>query len=135
MRRARPLLLACLTGGALALVPGSASAVTPAQAAINDCTSHATLTHSYSVTALKDALAQLPPTDAAYTNCADVLRRQMNQQIASGNLNGKGGGGGSSLGTVLIVILIVLILGGAGATVAARRRRGDTDVPDADEGS
>jgi hypothetical protein len=133
MRRAHPLLLACLTAVALALVPASASAVTQAQAAINDCNGHASLTHSYSVATLRDALAQLPPTAAAYTNCADVLRRQMNQQIASGNLSGKGGGGGgSSLGTVLIVILIVLILGGAGATVAARRRRGDTDVSDAD---
>ncbi len=122
---------ALLTGFVLlaVLVPASASAA-GGNAVINDCNLHGKLTRHYSVAALRNALAALPPASAAYTNCPDVIRIALNQDLSHHSGSGAGAGsGGSFLPAWVIVVLIVVILGGAGATVAARRRRDGGDGP------
>jgi hypothetical protein len=113
---------------AAALAPTGALAVTTSQV-VTDCNSHGRLVQHYSVATLRHALATLPSDVAEYTNCPDVIRRQLLAQISGAKPSGSGSGsgsGGSFLPTWVIVLLVIVILGGAGATLAARRRGGQS---------
>jgi hypothetical protein len=110
---------------AVTLMPGRALAVTTSQV-VADCNSHGRLVQHYSNATLRTALATLPADVAEYTDCADVIRKQLLAQVSGtkspGSGPGSGGSGGSFLPTWVIVLLVIVILGGAGATLAARRR-------------
>ncbi len=90
MRRICALL--ALVAALLALAPAAASAKTKkpprklptaVAALINDCLVHdGVLTHHYSATLLKDALADLPTDIAEYTTCADAIRQAELAEIA-----------------------------------------------------
>ncbi len=121
-----------LVAALVAVATGLAAAV-PARAAsgkavIADCNAHNTLTRTYSIAALEDALRTMPADVAEYTDCHDVIERALLTQ--EGKLHRSGSVSGSSSGssflpTPLIVLLVVLAL--AAATLgglALRRRRG-----------
>lgn len=127
MRRRRPFLIALVVLAAVAPMSSTALAASPASTAqvVADCNAHARLIGSYSEATLRHALATLPAVVAEYTNCADVIRRQLLTQVGSSKSSGSGSGGGSSgsfLPTWVIVVLVVAILGGATGTALARRR-------------
>ncbi len=125
--------LLALLAGLLAIAIGLGAAV-PAPAAsggaavIADCNSHDTLTRTYSIAALEDALRTMPAEVAEYTDCNDVIQRALLAQEGKLHRTGSASGGSSSgsfLPTPLIVVLVVLAL--AAATfggLALRRRRG-----------
>ncbi len=132
MRRFIPLLVVLCALAPAVLTPGAARAATSPSTSqiVADCNAHGRLTGNYSDAMLRHALATLPADVAEYTNCADVIRRQLLAQVGTptSSKTGSGGGsGGSFLPTWVIVLLVVVILGGAGATVAARRR-GEADA-------
>ncbi len=113
---------------ALALAPSSSLAAVTTSHVVADCNAHGRLVERYSVATLRNALATLPADVAEYTNCPDVIRKQLLAQVGGSKSSGSGSGGGSGgsfLPTWVIVLLIIVILGGAGATVAARRRSGE----------
>jgi hypothetical protein len=130
MWRGRTLagLSATLTLAACALLPAAASAgLNPV---VGDCYAHTRLTKHYTTQQLQQALNNIPPDIAEYSNCPDVIREQLDQQLGGSGHGGSGGGGGSSFLPVWLIVLIVLIvLGGGGATIAARRRGGGGDQP------
>jgi hypothetical protein len=104
--------------------------VTPAlgagNAIVNDCQSNGQLTHTYSLSQLRHALAVMSATTKQYTNCADVVQAAITKAKNRTGGAGSGGSGGSFLPTPVIVILVLLILAlvtfGA---LAIRRRRAD----------
>jgi hypothetical protein len=93
---------------------------------VADCNTHTRLTHQYTVAQLRNALATMPADIKEYSDCSDVIQRQLLAQL--GGLRGHGGsgsgsGGGSFLPTPVIVVLALLVLGGAGFAAYAWRRR------------
>jgi hypothetical protein len=97
---------------------------------VADCNTHARLTHQYSLAQLRNALATMPADVKEYTNCSDVIQRQLLAQL--GGVHGHGGSGtqgGSFLPTPVIVVLALLVLGGAGFAAYAWRRRGEGSKP------
>jgi hypothetical protein len=132
------LALGCaLAVGAPALA-GAASSGTAAQA-ITDCNDHDHLTQSYSSAVLRQALAQMPADVREYTDCFDVIERQLFKQLgqsgAAGGASGTSSSGSSGLPTWLIVVIVVLALAAITfGALALRRRRttpgaGETDGP------
>jgi hypothetical protein len=126
-RRALTVLaLACvLSLGAPALV-SAASGGTPSQA-ITDCNDHLRLTQQYSSEVLRAALAQMPADVREYTDCFDVIERQLFKQLGK---SGAGTGaaapassGSSFLPTWLIVVIVVLALAAITFGALALRRR------------
>jgi hypothetical protein len=113
-----------------AAVPASASS---GSAVVADCNSHNTLTHSYSISQLETALNTLPADVSEYTDCKDVITREL--LIQQGKLKGKGSSGSSSssgsfLPTPVIIVLVVLLLAAATfGALALRRRRGPGSGP------
>lgn len=130
MWRGRTLagLTVALTLAACALLPAAAFAgLNPV---VGDCYTHTHLTKHYTTQQLQQALNNIPPDIAEYSNCPDVIREQLDQQLGGGGHGGSGGGGGSSFLPVwLIILIVVIVLGGGGATIAARRRGGGDDEP------
>ncbi len=126
MRRSGLLLIVLVALAAAVPAPTNALGVTARVVA--DCNAHGRLTGHYSEATLHTALNTLPTDVAEYTNCADVIRKQLLAQVGGSKSSGPGSGGGSGgsfLPTWVMVLLIIVILGGAGATVAARRRSGE----------
>jgi hypothetical protein len=125
----RPTTIIVLCAALTACVPALATASSPSSssaAVIADCQAHNKLTGSYTLQALKHALATLPADVAEYTDCHDVIQSQILAE-AHGNTSGDAGSGSGSsfLPTPVIVIIVVLAL--AGITFIAlevRRRRG-----------
>jgi hypothetical protein len=130
MRRRAPTLLAllcalCLVAPAMA---GAASSDTP-QAAITDCNEHGQLTAHYSPATLQAALGQMPVDVREYTDCYDVIERQLLAE------EGKAGSGGSTtapasssssfLPTWLIIVIVLLALAAITFGALAIRRRGE----------
>jgi hypothetical protein len=121
----RSLALIAVLGLGLLSAPvafGSAAQV------IADCNSHGTLTGHYSTTDLRAALGTIPAPVKEYTDCYDVINRQITAQI-----EGTPSGGGtvpaqsstsSAFPTWLIVVLGILALAGAALGTVALRRRG-----------
>ena len=136
------LALGCaLTVGAPALA-GAASSGTAAQA-ITDCNDHSRLTQSYSSPVLRQALAQMPADVREYTDCFDVIERQLFKQLGQSGAAGGGSAsssGSSGLPTWLIVVIVVLALAAITfGALALRRRRtppgpGGPDGPDGPAG-
>ena len=123
------LLAALLTACAgLGATPAAGSGLSPPLA---DCNTHARLTHHYTVKQLEHALATMQADISEYSDCHDVIQRQLLVQL--GELRqpgGPGGGGGSFLPVWLIVLLAVLVAGAAGfGALAVRSRRQGSDGP------
>lgn len=138
MRRwKRAITLGCavtaLTGVALAAPAAWAAAGNPI---INDCEANGQLTHTYTLSQLRHALAAMPASVKQYTNCYDVIQQALIQARKTGSAGpaGSGGSGGSFLPTPVLIILIVLVLAALGlgglAVVRRRRRRPDAGPPE-----
>jgi hypothetical protein len=124
------LLTSVLLLGALAvaLATGSASAAAPNPTA--DCNANSRLTQHYTDVQLRQALASMPADTKEYTDCYDVIQRQLLTQLGELKGSGSGGSGGSFLPTPVLIVLIVVVLGGAGAATVALRRRAGTGGAD-----
>jgi hypothetical protein len=109
---------------AASLLPATAGAA-GLSPAVADCNTHNHLTHHYSIAQLRNALATMPADIQEYTNCQDVIQRQLLAQLGTlrGN-RGSGSGGGSFLPTPVIVVLVLIVVGGVGFGTYAWRRRG-----------
>lgn len=60
------------------------AAYAPGYSVVNDCVAHGRLTHSYTKTQLRDALAVMPANVKEYTDCSDVIiRSALGQQVRS----------------------------------------------------
>lgn len=129
MRSLRPLLVTCAAVAALLVLPGQALAISPVT---TDCNTHNKLTHHYSVSELRNALATMPADVKEYTSCYQVIEDQLFHQLgkkapSSGSGSSTSGGSSSFLSTpVLIIVILVIVLGGGLAFIAARRGGGGT---------
>jgi hypothetical protein len=125
-----PLTLVCV---AAAILPGRAVGASPsgtAAQAISDCNDHAQLTRYYSPSVLRQALATMPADVKEYTDCYDVIERQLFAELSKGTTPGaatpKPSSGGSFLPTWLIVVIVLLALAAVTlAAVSIRRRRSE----------
>ncbi len=124
----RLIALAC----ALCVASGGAFAA-PALGAGNpifsECPS-GTLSHAYTVTQLRHALAVMPATVKQYTSCFDVVQQALlaarkHGGLSPGSAAKKNTSSSSSfLPTPVIIILVVLILAAVTFGALAIRRRG-----------
>jgi hypothetical protein len=138
MRRRLITVLALVCAIALC-APGVVIAASGSAAdAITDCNDHAGLTAQYSVDALRQALATMPVDVREYTDCYDVIQKQLFAELGTTGSGGSGTTGGSSSGSVLptplLVILILLVLAALtfGAIAIRRRSGGAPASPDDD---
>jgi hypothetical protein len=126
-----PLLAIPLTVVAMALSAGAA--VAGQSPAVADCNAHDQLTRHYTAAQLRTALSTMNADVKEYTDCYDVIERQLLNQLAAvhrGGPSSSAGGGGSFLPTPLIVVLGVLLLAAAGLAISAvRGRRGSSPGP------
>jgi hypothetical protein len=137
-RRAIMVLALGCALSVVALTPaGAASSDTPAQA-ITDCNDHGQLTQEYSSPVLRQALAQMPADVREYTDCFDVIERQLFKQLGKSGAGAAGTGssssGGSFLPTWLIVVIVVLALAAITFGALALRRRRTPPGPGAPGG-
>src|SRR3984885_147233 len=129
IRRAIILLaLACAASVGVPAVAGAAASGGTAAQAIADCNDHGTLTGSYSPSALRGALAQMPVDVKEYTDCYDVIERQLFKELGNSTKPGTATGTGSSSGssflpTWLIIVIVVLALAAITFGAMAIRRR------------
>jgi hypothetical protein len=125
------LALACAL---LTVTPGLASAAsTGVSQALSDCNSHGRLTGHYSPDVLRQALAQMPADMREYTDCFDVMQRQLLAELGSTGSGGGGlggGSGGSFLPAWLIVVVVLLALAAITLGVMALRRRSAAPPPE-----
>jgi cytochrome c biogenesis protein CcdA len=130
------LLVACALSAAAPVVAAAQSSGS-AQQALTDCNDHGALTGHYSADALRNALASMPADMREYTDCYDVIEKQLFAQLGTSSSSGSGGSGSSSGGSVLptwlIVVIVVLALAALtfGALAIRRRRLEMTDAMDA----
>jgi hypothetical protein len=120
------LALVCALSTGLAASAVAASKDTPA-AAISDCNAHTQLTAHYSPATLRAALVQMPVDTREYTNCYDVIERQLFSELGQSKSGPSGtvaqGSSGSFLPTWLIVVLVLLALAAVSLVALAIRRR------------
>jgi hypothetical protein len=120
------LALGCALSVGLPALAGAAASGTASQA-INDCNDHSRLTQSYSPPVLREALAQMPADVREYTDCFDVIERQLFKQVGQSGAAGGGtaasSSGGSFLPTWLIVVIVALALAAITFGALALRRR------------
>jgi hypothetical protein len=115
-----------LTIAATLLLASAAGAVS-GTSVIADCNSHDTLTRTYPVAALEDALRTMPADVKEYTDCPDVIQRALLSE--EGKLHGASGApvaarsGGSFLPTPVIVVLAALAVCAIGLAIVALRSR------------
>jgi hypothetical protein len=137
------LLIVCALSAGAPAVAAAQSGGSGAQA-ITDCNDHGTLTGHYSADALRNALATMPADVREYTDCYDVIEKQLFAQLGTSSTGGTGSSGSSSGGSVLptwlIIVIVVLALAALTfGALAIRRRRlettEDTGAPDAGGGS
>jgi hypothetical protein len=133
MRRLLIILSLCTAsfGGLSLAVPASAPAAQ--SRVISDCVSHSRLTGTYTPAALRGALGAMSADVKEYTNCYDVIQRQLLAQLggkSTGPGSGGSGGGGSFLPTPVIVVLVLLILAAVTFGAVAVRRRAGGAPPD-----
>ena len=128
-------LVCALVLGAPA-VAGAASGDT-APAAISDCNAHGQLTAHYASDTLRTALAQMPVDVREYTDCYDVIERQLFAQLGQAKPGAVTGtpaasSSGSGLPAWLLVVIVLLALGGVTfGALAIRRRSAVAEGPDA----
>jgi hypothetical protein len=110
-----------------------------ASQAISDCNDHGRLTQQYSTTVLRSALAQMPADVREYTDCFDVIERQLFKQLGSAKSGTPAGAttssGSSGLPTWLIVVIVLLALAAITFGALAIRRRSTPAEPGAPGGS
>jgi hypothetical protein len=132
MRRAVTLLaLACALALGTPVIAAAASGGTASQA-ISDCNDHGTLTKTYSSSTLRSALAQMPGDVKEYTDCYDVIERQLFKQLGSaapGTATTGSSSGSSFLPTWLIIVIVVLALAAITFGAMAIRRRSGPGGP------
>ena len=138
------LLIACALSAAVPAIAAAQSGGGSGAQAITDCNDNGTLTGHYSADALRNALANMPADVREYTDCYDVIEKQLFAQLGTSSSTGTGGSGSSSGGSVLptwlIVVIVVLALAALtfGALAIRRRRLETTEgtgAPDAGGGS
>jgi hypothetical protein len=83
---------------ALLLVPTAAHAAGPIQI-IRDCEDDGVLQGDYTPTELRKAQTQLPTDIDEYSDCRDVLSREISARASASNGGGGGGGTGAGTGT------------------------------------
>jgi hypothetical protein len=125
------LLVACALSAAVPAVAAAQSGGGTGAQAITDCNDNGTLTGHYSADALRNALANMPADVREYTDCYDVIEKQLFAQLGTSSSTGTGGSssssGGSVLPTWLIVVIVVLALAALTfGALAIRRRRLET---------
>jgi hypothetical protein len=134
------LVLVCALSAAAPAVVIAQSSDT-ASAAITDCNDHGTLTAHYSVDTLRTALATMPADVREYTDCYDVIEKQLFAQLGTSGTAGTtttgSSSGGSVLPTWLIVVIVVLALAALtfGALAIRRRRLETSPGPDSTDAS
>jgi len=125
----------------LAVTPVAADAASnaDAQAAIADCNDHQALTQHYSAATLRTALAIMPAAVREYSNCYDVIEKQLLAEVgtsSAGSGTTTSSSSGSVLPTWLIIVIVILALAALTfGALAIRRRRvegpGGPGTPDA----
>ena len=134
MTRRAPTLLALVCALCLGLpaLAGAASNDTPS-AAITDCNDHGKLTAQYSAATLQQALEQMPVDVREYTDCYDVIERQLlaeQGKASPGSAStAPASSSGSFLPTWLIVVIVVLAL--AAVTFLTLMQPNDCPAPSA----
>jgi hypothetical protein len=129
----RVIVLVCgIAAFAASLALSGPASAAGGASAIADCNAHNTLTHNYSIAQLENALRTMPADVSEYTDCKDVITRelliQQGKLKGGGSGSGSGGGGSSFLPTPVIVVLVVLLLAAATlGALAIRRRRESAD--------
>jgi len=120
------LVIVCALSAAAPAVVAAQSGGTASQA-ITDCNDHGTLTGHYSADALRNALATMPADVREYTDCYDVIEKQLFAQLGTSSSSGTGGSGSSSGGSVLptwlVIVIVVLALAALTFGALAIRRR------------
>ncbi len=119
------VLISALVAIALSLCTAPGAGASSGSEVIADCYKHLTLTRTYSVAVLQDAVKTIPAEVAEYTDCRDVIERALLTEEGKLHRSGSatGGSSGSSfLPTPLIVVLVVLALAAVGLGVLAVRR-------------
>ena len=130
-------VLACAMSVGAPVLAGAASGGTAADA-ITDCNDHGKLTQQYSSEVLREALAQMPADVREYTDCFDVIERQLLAQAGTSAANTTttaAGSGSSVLPTWLIVVIVLLALAAITFGALALRRRGEADEAGGPEGA
>src|SRR6201986_3717652 len=122
------LLVACALSAAVPAVAAAQSGGGTGAQAITDCNDNGTLTGHYSADALRQALATMPADVREYTDCYDVIEKQLFAQIGTSSTSGPGSAGSSSGGSVLptwlLIVIVVLALAALTfGALAIRRRR------------
>jgi hypothetical protein len=117
------LLVAC--AAVATALPAPASAASKLTTPVADCNANARLTAHYTTGQLREALNTMPADIKEYTDCYDVIQKQLLAQIGGIGAGGgdSGGGGSSFLPTPLLVVLAVLIVSAVGFGIVAVRRR------------
>jgi hypothetical protein len=118
--------LVCAAIAVTAGLGGQPALAASGSAAVADCNATGTLTHHYTVDQLRNALATMSADVKEYTDCYDVIERQLLSQLAAlhdHGSSGSGGGGGSFLPAPLIVAIVVLLLAAGGLGLSALRRK------------
>jgi len=133
MRRLTTVLaLVCVVLAApSAAVAVGATSSTPSQA-ISDCYAHSRLTAHYSTDTLRKALVQMPADIREYSDCYDVIEKQLFVQEGSNSSGGSGtpvsgsGSSGSVIPTALLIVVVLLALAAVTfGALAIRRQRGE----------
>jgi Spy/CpxP family protein refolding chaperone len=130
------LALACVLSLGVPALASAASGGTASQA-ITDCNDHGQLTQQYSSKVLRQALAQMPADVREYTDCFDVIERQLFKQLSkpsTGAATGSTSSGSSFLPTWLIIVIVVLALAAITFGALALRRRRTPPGPGAPGG-
>jgi hypothetical protein len=132
-RRAITLLaLVCALSLAAPVVAAAATSGTPTQA-VTDCDDHGTLTTYYSPTVLKAALNQMPVDVKEYTDCYDVIERQLFKELgrsSTGAATPTSSSSSSFLPTWLVIVIVILALAAITfGAMAIRRRSGGPGGP------
>lgn len=141
MTRRAPTLLALVCALCLGLpaLAGAASNDTPS-AATTDCNDHGKLTAQYSAATLQQALEQMPVDVREYTDCYDVIERQLlaeQGKASPGSAStAPASSSGSFLPTWLIVVIVLLALAAVTFGALAIRRRNEAPAgPSGSSGS
>jgi hypothetical protein len=127
-RRLIPALaLVCAISAVAPAVVAAASGGIGAQA-ISDCNNHGQLTAHYPASTLRAALANMPADVREYTDCYDVIQKQLFAELGTSS-TGSGtpttSSSGSVLPTPVLVIIVLLVLAALTFSVIAIRRNRD----------
>lgn len=124
MRRLRLTAAALIGCATLALVPASASA-SALSPVTGDCNTNGRLTAHYTMAQLEQALKTLPPAQAEYGICGQVIQNQIDAQLGK-HVKLKGAQVGSGLSSTLLVVIVVVgvAICACGGFLFSRRRTG-----------